>query len=263
MRLYIGDTLLDTAHVHRIASTYPYHADPHPHRNRSRRGACGARHGRSAFRRAIGRQPDGRRCGGGPTASPGSPRRSCRSSSRPRAPARSGAGSPRPSIRSSRRRSCGRARRGWRGLACRRRKSARSRKSPAPSRAASSRSLRLRDLPADDAHAALTAVHGIGPWTADIYLLSCLGHADAWPAGDLALQEAARLAFGLRARPTAKEMVRSPSRGGRCAPWRRACCGPIIAPSKDVTARRSCRKSAEKTPPKKEVAMAAELDGPN
>jgi DNA-3-methyladenine glycosylase II len=65
----------------------------------------------------------------------------------------------------------------------------------------------LGDLPADDAHAMLTAVHGIGPWTADIYLLSCLGHADAWPAGDLALQEAARLAFGLRARPSAKEMV--------------------------------------------------------
>ena len=65
----------------------------------------------------------------------------------------------------------------------------------------------LADIPADAAHAALTAVHGIGPWTADIYLLSCLGHADAWPAGDLALQEAARVAFGLSARPTAKEMV--------------------------------------------------------
>jgi DNA-3-methyladenine glycosylase II len=60
--------------------------------------------------------------------------------------------------------------------------------------------------PADEAHAALTAIHGIGPWTADIYLLSCLGHADAWPAGDLALQEAARLAFALPQRPTAKEM---------------------------------------------------------
>src|SRR5271169_1758581 len=64
----------------------------------------------------------------------------------------------------------------------------------------------LGDLSAEEAHAALTAVHGIGPWTADIYLLSCLGHADAWPAGDLALQEAARVAFGLPARPTAKEM---------------------------------------------------------
>jgi DNA-3-methyladenine glycosylase II len=64
----------------------------------------------------------------------------------------------------------------------------------------------LAAMPADDAHAALVALHGIGPWTADIYLLACIGHADAWPAGDLALQEAARLAFGLRKRPTTKEM---------------------------------------------------------
>jgi DNA-3-methyladenine glycosylase II len=59
---------------------------------------------------------------------------------------------------------------------------------------------------ADTAHAALIAMHGIGPWTADIYLLFCLGHADAWPAGDLALQEAARIALGLKTRPTAREM---------------------------------------------------------
>jgi DNA-3-methyladenine glycosylase II len=64
----------------------------------------------------------------------------------------------------------------------------------------------LAELTADEAHAMLTAVHGIGPWTADTYLLSCLGHADVWPAGDLALQEAARVAFALPARPTAKEM---------------------------------------------------------
>ena len=65
----------------------------------------------------------------------------------------------------------------------------------------------LIEMPADDAHQALTAVHGIGPWTADIYLLFCLGHADAWPAGDLALQEAAQLLFKLKARPTAEEML--------------------------------------------------------
>jgi DNA-3-methyladenine glycosylase II len=64
----------------------------------------------------------------------------------------------------------------------------------------------LVDRPADDAHRRLVEVHGIGPWTADIYLLFCLGHADAWPAGDLALQEAARIAFALPARPTAKQM---------------------------------------------------------
>ena len=62
------------------------------------------------------------------------------------------------------------------------------------------------DKQAEEAHAALTAVHGIGPWTADIYLLFCLGHADAWPAGDLALQEATRLVLALKTRPTVKEM---------------------------------------------------------
>jgi DNA-3-methyladenine glycosylase II len=65
----------------------------------------------------------------------------------------------------------------------------------------------LADMPADAAHALLTRLHGIGPWTADLYLLACLGHADAWPAGDLALQEAARLAFDLAQRPTAREMA--------------------------------------------------------
>jgi DNA-3-methyladenine glycosylase II len=64
----------------------------------------------------------------------------------------------------------------------------------------------LAALPADEAHRRLIAVHGIGPWTADIYLLFCLGHADAWPAGDLALQEAARLLLGLRARPSSRDM---------------------------------------------------------
>jgi DNA-3-methyladenine glycosylase II len=65
----------------------------------------------------------------------------------------------------------------------------------------------LPHMETDAAHAALCAVHGVGPWTADIYLLFCLGHADAWPAGDLALQEGARLALALPERPTAKETV--------------------------------------------------------
>jgi DNA-3-methyladenine glycosylase II len=75
----------------------------------------------------------------------------------------------------------------------------------------------LAALPADDAYAALVALHGIGPWTADIYLLSCIGHADAWPAGDLALQEAARIAFNLRTRPTTKDMG---SLAESWRPWR-------------------------------------------
>ncbi len=59
----------------------------------------------------------------------------------------------------------------------------------------------------DAAHNTLTALHGIGPWTADIYLLFCLGHGDAWPAGDIAVQEAIKLGLGLKERPTAKQMA--------------------------------------------------------
>lgn len=64
------------------------------------------------------------------------------------------------------------------------------------------------NMEADVAHAALTALHGVGPWTADIYLLFCLGHADAFPSGDLAVQESARIAFGLRRRPDAKRLAK-------------------------------------------------------
>ena len=64
------------------------------------------------------------------------------------------------------------------------------------------------NMPADEAHAKLTALHGVGPWTADIYLLFCLGHADAFPAGDLAVQEAARIALNLRKRPDAKRLTK-------------------------------------------------------
>ena len=62
----------------------------------------------------------------------------------------------------------------------------------------------LANEDADAAHNTLTALHGIGPWTADVYLLFCLGHGDAWPAGDLAVQEAVKIGLGLKTRPTAK-----------------------------------------------------------
>lgn len=75
----------------------------------------------------------------------------------------------------------------------------------------------LGAMPADDAHAALVAVHGIGPWTADIYLLFCLGHADAFAAGDLALQEGARLVHGLAERPSAKALT---AMAEAWRPWR-------------------------------------------
>ena len=65
----------------------------------------------------------------------------------------------------------------------------------------------LANEDADAAHNTLTALHGIGPWTADVYLLFCLGHGDAWPAGDIAIQDAIKVGLGLKTRPTAKEMA--------------------------------------------------------
>src|SRR5580704_4187288 len=65
----------------------------------------------------------------------------------------------------------------------------------------------LANEDADAAHHTLVSLHGIGPWTADVYLLFCLGHGDAWPAGDLAVQEAVKIGLGLKTRPTVKEMA--------------------------------------------------------
>ncbi len=60
----------------------------------------------------------------------------------------------------------------------------------------------------DDVIQRLQKNKGIGPWTADIYLLSAMGRADAWPAGDLALQAAAQDLFGLPGRPGPQDMKR-------------------------------------------------------
>ena len=65
----------------------------------------------------------------------------------------------------------------------------------------------LAEEDADAAHNTLTKLHGIGPWTADVYLLFCLGHGDAWPAGDVAIQESIKVGLGLAMRPTEKQMA--------------------------------------------------------
>ncbi|QEL24633.1 DNA-3-methyladenine glycosylase 2 family protein [Bosea sp. F3-2] len=64
----------------------------------------------------------------------------------------------------------------------------------------------LEQATPEDVHAQMTAISGIGPWTADVYLLFCLGHRDGFAAGDLAIQEAARHAFGLAERPKAADL---------------------------------------------------------
>jgi DNA-3-methyladenine glycosylase II len=57
------------------------------------------------------------------------------------------------------------------------------------------------------AHKTLVALPGIGPWTADIYLLSVLLRSDAWPWGDVALQAAAQNLFDLQERPDKLAML--------------------------------------------------------
>jgi DNA-3-methyladenine glycosylase II len=76
---------------------------------------------------------------------------------------------------------------------------------------------RVRAMQDDDARAHLTAVKGIGPWTADIYLMSSLGRADIWPVGDVGLQAAITRVLKLKKRPNEKAMERL-SKNWR--PWR-------------------------------------------
>ena len=57
---------------------------------------------------------------------------------------------------------------------------------------------RVRNMTDDEARAHLTAVKGIGPWTADIYLMSSLGRADIWPVADVGLQAAIARALKLK-----------------------------------------------------------------
>lgn len=66
---------------------------------------------------------------------------------------------------------------------------------------------RLAELPANEAIAALTKLKGIGPWTAEIYLMFSAAHPDIFPAGDVALQRAAEWAFGLDGKPLVKDLI--------------------------------------------------------
>ena len=52
----------------------------------------------------------------------------------------------------------------------------------------------------------LTAIKGIGLWTAEIYCIFSLRRVDIFPAGDLALQEATKHLLVMESRPSEKEM---------------------------------------------------------
>ncbi len=66
---------------------------------------------------------------------------------------------------------------------------------------------------------ALTAVPGIGVWSAEVYMIFAMGRPDVWPAGDLALQTAQQHIRGLEARPKPKA---SRELAAAWAPWRSA-----------------------------------------
>lgn len=64
----------------------------------------------------------------------------------------------------------------------------------------------LREAPTGEVVAQLTALPGIGRWTAEIYAMFALGHADVFAPADLALQESARRLLGLEARPNERAL---------------------------------------------------------
>jgi DNA-3-methyladenine glycosylase II len=72
----------------------------------------------------------------------------------------------------------------------------------------------LAELEAETAIEQLCCVKGIGPWTAQVYLLFALGHTDVFPAGDLALKEGVRHALDIAERPSEKELA------ARAEDWR-------------------------------------------
>lgn len=64
----------------------------------------------------------------------------------------------------------------------------------------------LADADDETVRSRLMTLPGIGRWTADVYLLVCLGRADLWPVGDRALQVAAAETLGLASVPSAPEL---------------------------------------------------------
>lgn len=67
--------------------------------------------------------------------------------------------------------------------------------------------LHLCELDAADAIRRLTAVPGIGPWTAEVYLLFAAGHPDIFPARDVALQSAVGHALRIDPRPDERRLI--------------------------------------------------------
>jgi DNA-3-methyladenine glycosylase II len=96
----------------------------------------------------------------------------------------------------------------------------------------------LHEKPLDDVIAELTAVSGIGVWTAEIYAMFRLHRADVFAHADLALQEAARHLFDLDKRPTPKVMREM---ADQWRPWRSVAARLLWAYYKHINEREGVR----------------------
>jgi len=96
----------------------------------------------------------------------------------------------------------------------------------------------LHEKPLDDVIAELTAVSGIGVWTAEIYAMFSLHRADVFAHADLALQEAARHLFDLHKRPTPKVMREM---ADQWRPWRSVAARLLWAYYKHINEREGVR----------------------
>lgn len=76
---------------------------------------------------------------------------------------------------------------------------------------------RLVGVPREEVEARLIKIHGVGPWTAEIFTLFCLGNPDVFPVGDIALQQSVMDAFHLAVRPKGDELE---AIAAQWSPWR-------------------------------------------
>ena len=65
----------------------------------------------------------------------------------------------------------------------------------------------LETMSDEEARKSLVQMKGIGSWTADCYLMACLGRQDIWPVGDIGLQEGVRRLKDLKERPNVEDMT--------------------------------------------------------
>ncbi len=73
---------------------------------------------------------------------------------------------------------------------------------------------RLATLTDEQVREVLLQVHGIGPWSVDMYLIFCLGRLDVLPVGDLGLRLGVKAVYGLRQAPSPPQLVKI------AEPWR-------------------------------------------